>query len=296
MNLSPAEKDNTKQDRKSIALPTDLLQSPSRTITGQANLKFLRMIHILIGVITLALGLALLAIPFLKENNNYIAVFFISISTSTLCIVSSIAILRQARTLPHHEMWLNNSHFVFKTPLSLILEPGRKEREIRWADVIKAPKGLYDVYLEFSTSKSIVYDLVFWHQNSDTPEEVRAPLRRFSKRTFTNGYDLKRSLLLKLASLNPDFRFDPAVFVEAGIDPETWAEMRKPLLMKRAMLFPSALIFMITGLDYPFWQKTLLFIFTAIIYATIFMLIWAKTFPQFYRTIYFHLESPAPQE
>lgn len=107
-------------------------------------------------------------------------------------------------------------------------------RVMAWRDVCRAPVGLCDVKTEFVSSEAIVKRLVFQQAvRGDESGEVRLPLALTADTgrvlRFRNRAALLRALLLHLATQpRPRLRFDAEVFIDAGIDPQTWQPMPAP--------------------------------------------------------------------
>jgi hypothetical protein len=107
-------------------------------------------------------------------------------------------------------------------------------RVMAWRDVRRAPVGLCDVKTEFVSSEAIVKRLVFQQAvRGDESDEVRLPLALTADTgrvlRFRNRAALLRALLLHLATQpKPRLRFDAEVFIDAGIDPQTWQPMPAP--------------------------------------------------------------------
>jgi hypothetical protein len=107
-------------------------------------------------------------------------------------------------------------------------------RVVAWGEVCRARTGFCDVKTEFVSSEAIVKRLVFPQaaRGSET-REVRLPLALTVDTgrvlRFRNRAALLRALLLHLATQpRPRLRFDAEVFIDAGIDPQTWEPMPAP--------------------------------------------------------------------
>ena len=103
-----------------------------------------------------------------------------------------------------------------------------------WREVCRARTGFCDVKTEFVSSEAIVKRLVFQQaeQGSET-RDVRLPLALTVDTgrvlRFRNRAALLRALLLHLATQpRPRLRFAAEVFIDAGIDPQTWESMPAP--------------------------------------------------------------------
>jgi hypothetical protein len=107
-------------------------------------------------------------------------------------------------------------------------------RVMAWGDVCRAPVGLCDVKTEFASSEAIVKRLVLQQAaRGGESGEVRLPLALTVDTArvlrFRNRAALLRALLLHLATQpRPRLRFDAEVFIDAGIDPQTWEPMPAP--------------------------------------------------------------------
>lgn len=124
---------------------------------------------------------------------------------------------------------------------------------LAWHEVCRVRTGLHDVETEFTSSDAIVKRLVF-HRAAGSGEtaEVRLPLALTTDATrvlrFRNRAALLRALLLRLATQpRPRLRFAAEVFIDAGIDPQTWEPMLAPRrwmwLSSLAALVPAGAVF-----------------------------------------------------
>lgn len=114
---------------------------------------------------------------------------------------------------------------------------------VAWHEVCRARMGFHDVKTEFASSEAIVKRLVF-HQavRGGEPRQIRLPLALTLDTgrvlRFRNRAALLRALLLHLATQpRPRLRFDAEVFIDAGIDPQTW----EPMLAPRRWMWLSSL-------------------------------------------------------
>jgi hypothetical protein len=105
---------------------------------------------------------------------------------------------------------------------------------VAWREVCRVRTGFCDVKTEFVSSEAIVKRLVFQQasRGSET-RDVRLPLALTVDTgrvlRFRNRAALLRALLLHLATQpRPRLRFDAEVFIDAGIDPQTWEPMPAP--------------------------------------------------------------------
>lgn len=107
-------------------------------------------------------------------------------------------------------------------------------RAVAWREVCRTRAGPYDVKTEFVSSEAIVKRLVFRHAaRGSEPLEIRLPLALTIDAgrvlRFRNRAALLRAMLIHLATQpRPRLRFDAEVFIDAGIDPETWEPMPGP--------------------------------------------------------------------
>lgn len=107
-------------------------------------------------------------------------------------------------------------------------------RAVAWHEVCRTRAGLYDVKTEFVSSEAIVKRLVFQQAaRGSGPAEIRLPLALTIDAgrvlRFRNRAALLRAILIRLATQpRPRLRFDAEVFIDAGIDPETWEPMPGP--------------------------------------------------------------------
>jgi hypothetical protein len=105
---------------------------------------------------------------------------------------------------------------------------------VAWREVCRARTGFCDVKTEFVSSEAIVKRLVFQQAARGSEcKEVRLPLALTVDTgrvlRFRNRAALLRALLLHLATQpRPRLRFDAEVFIDAGIDPQTWEPMPAP--------------------------------------------------------------------
>jgi hypothetical protein len=124
---------------------------------------------------------------------------------------------------------------------------------VAWREVCRAESGPQDVRTEFVSSDAIVKRLVFHRAAGGSKDtEIRLPLAltvdigRVTR--FRNRAALLRALLLRLAiEPRPRLRFAAEVFIDAGIDPETWEPMPAPRrwmwLSSVAALLPVLAVF-----------------------------------------------------
>ena len=107
-------------------------------------------------------------------------------------------------------------------------------RAVAWHEVCRTRAGLSDVKTEFVSSEAIIKRLVFQQAaRGSGPAEIRLPLALTIDGArvlrFRNRAALLRALLIRLATRpRPRLRFDAEVFIDAGIDPETWEPMPGP--------------------------------------------------------------------
>ena len=125
---------------------------------------------------------------------------------------------------------------------------------VAWRAVCRVDAGLQDVRTEFVSSDAIVKRLVFQRvAGASKDTEIRLPLAltidigRVTR--FRNRAALLRALLLRLATEpRPRLRFAAEVFIDAGIDPETWEPMLAPRrwmwLSSLAALLPVLAVFL----------------------------------------------------
>jgi hypothetical protein len=105
---------------------------------------------------------------------------------------------------------------------------------VRWREACRARTGFCDVKTEFVSSDAIVKRLVFQQAvGGAEAREIRLPLALTVDTgrvlRFRNRAALLRALLLHLATQpRPRMRFDAGVFIDAGIDPQTWEPMLAP--------------------------------------------------------------------
>jgi hypothetical protein len=113
---------------------------------------------------------------------------------------------------------------------------------VAWNEVCRTRSGLHDVRTEFVSSDAIVKRLVFHRTvGASKDAEIRLPLALTTDAgrvvRFRNRAVLLRALLLRLATQpRPRLRFAAELFIDAGIDPETWEPMLAP---RRWMWFSS---------------------------------------------------------
>lgn len=125
---------------------------------------------------------------------------------------------------------------------------------VAWREVCRVRTGLQDVKTEFTSSDAIVKRLVF-HRAAGGGEtmDVKLPLALTMDAPrvlrFRNHAALVRALLLRLATQpRPRLRFAAEVFIDAGIDPQTWEPMLAPRrwmwLSSLAALLPVLAVFL----------------------------------------------------
>ncbi|WP_158677557.1 hypothetical protein [Chromobacterium vaccinii] len=278
------------QDRL-LPLSNRLLQTASCDLIGQANLKRLSAIHLIIGAVTALFGLPMLSMPLFPDvQNKPAAGILLSLFLGPLALVAAYAALRRWRHPPHHQLSLSDKALHYKTPSSWLLDGPSQESTIAWRDIVPATDGQPDVRTEFTTSKAITRDLVFWHRDAEGSVRMqRIPLRRFSRGTFLNGDELKLSLLLRLASRS-DLRFAPSVFVSMRIDPASWRPMNKPMLAQGLGVLASMAVLFATlcHLDVSAGASSLLpLLATMLCCGAVCALLWHFLFPEWRHPIRF---------
>jgi hypothetical protein len=129
-------------------------------------------------------------------------------------------------------------------------------QSLAWHQVRRARTGLQDVKTEFMSSDAIVKRLVFLRAEGEgRTVEVRLPLALTMDAPrvlrFRNRAALMRALLLRLATQpKPRLRFAAEVFIDAGIDPQTWEPMLAP---RRWMWFSSVAALLPVLAVFFFW-------------------------------------------
>lgn len=114
---------------------------------------------------------------------------------------------------------------------------------VAWREVCRVHAGLQDVKTEFTSSDAIVKRLVFPRAaGGGETMDVKLPLALTMDAPrvlrFRNRAALLRALLLRLATQpGPRLRFAAEVFIDAGIDPQTW----EPMLAPRRWMWLSSL-------------------------------------------------------
>lgn len=278
------------QDRL-LPLSSRLLQTASCDLVGQANLKWVRAIHLIIGAVTALFGLLMLSMPLFPDvQNKPAAGILLSLFLGALALGAAYTVLRCGLHPPHHQLSLSDKALHYKTPSSWLLDGPSQESAIAWRDIVPATDGQPDVRTEFTTSKAITRDLVFWHRDAEGSVRMqRIPLRRFSRETFFNGDELKLSLLLRLAS-RADLRFAPSVFVSMRIDPASWRPMNKPLLTQAlsGLASMAAIFATLWNMDVSAGASSLLpLLATMLCCVTVCALLWHFLFPEWRHPIRF---------
>ncbi|ASL48743.1 hypothetical protein bAD24_p00160 (plasmid) [Burkholderia sp. AD24] len=112
------------------------------------------------------------------------------------------------------------------------------ETRVAWRDVVCNPLLRYDVTTDFTGRQSLVKELRFWRRlpsGEIVLDEI--PLRLtpdiFRCLRFRNRTELMNAVMQGLAT-QPELRFHGHVFVDIGIDPETWQPMRGPRRIETA--------------------------------------------------------------
>lgn len=130
-------------------------------------------------------------------------------------------------------------------------DPGSPQA-VAWREVCRVRTGLQDVKTEFTSSDAIVKRLVFQRAAGGETADIRLPLALTMDAPrvlrFRNRAALLRALLLRLATQpRPRLRFAAEVFIDAGIDPQTWEPMLAPRrwmwLSSLAALLPVLVVF-----------------------------------------------------
>lgn len=105
-------------------------------------------------------------------------------------------------------------------------------QSVAWQALGRARSGPYDVRTEYVSSEALQKRLVL-HRAGAEPAEIRLPLTLSADGSrvlrFRNRAEVLRALLLRLATEpRPRLRFDAEVFIDAGLDPQTWTPMPAP--------------------------------------------------------------------
>jgi hypothetical protein len=106
---------------------------------------------------------------------------------------------------------------------------------IAWREIASNPAAVCDVRLVVTTPHRglPVTKIGFWTSSGDgglVERSISMALiaNRLSCVRFLNA-DAVRVALLRGMAARPGLRFDPDVFLKAGVEPETWRPIRKPL-------------------------------------------------------------------
>ncbi|WP_156441486.1 MULTISPECIES: hypothetical protein [unclassified Burkholderia] len=117
---------------------------------------------------------------------------------------------------------------------------------INWDEIVHKPNAGCDVRTEYRTYRSFTKNFVLWRRLA-TGEivEHRIPMRLTSNIErcvrFKNHDALTVAILRGLASQS-SLRFDLDVFVDAGVNPETWMPMKRPRWMAKCSYALSSLL------------------------------------------------------
>ncbi|MBT2869709.1 hypothetical protein JQK19_20980 [Chromobacterium violaceum] len=275
-----------------LPLPLQHIQALSGEIRGQPNIACLRAYHLAVGLTFALIGVGSLSLLLLPEMQGKPAIgIFLLLFIGALLLGSAYAILRRLGRPPHHELSVSDSGLHIRTPCSWMLAGTRQDTSMAWPDIVPSPDGGCDVETVFSTSKSIARDLVFWHRNAQGEIKMqRIPWQRFSPLTFANGEELKRALLLRLAS-KPGFRFAADVFVAARVNPVDWRPMRAPMRMQSLSLLASGALLTAVCLSMdthqPLLQRSWPLLAALLACALGSMLLWRCLFPDLLQSIRF---------
>jgi hypothetical protein len=113
------------------------------------------------------------------------------------------------------------------------------ETRVDWQDIVVNPHERYDVSTDFVSSQAIVKNLLLWQRRPS------GEIRQTSLRLGLAGYDVLclrfhnraevvTAILAGLAR-RPGLRFDPEVFVDASVNPETFEPMNSPRRLEHAL-------------------------------------------------------------
>lgn len=168
------------------------------------------------------------------------------------------------------------------------------ETRVDWADIVCNPNERNDVTTEFTTRRSVVRTMLFWRR-LPTGEVVQdeLPLRLCDGvrcLRLRNGGAVWSALLENMARC-PDLRFDAQVFVDVGVDPESWLPMRAP--RRIGYLFVILLCALTWGFIYryalvwPIWLVLTLGCAIPIVLIVVVTIVWARRYPGLTGTIGF---------
>ena len=105
-------------------------------------------------------------------------------------------------------------------------------RMIAWEHVVRNPERAYDIGTSSMRYRALNPRMTFWYRMPEgslversLPLQLREDVLRCLR--FRNAHAVRVAMLQHLAR-REGLRFHPDVFVEAGIDPETWQAMKTP--------------------------------------------------------------------
>ncbi|WP_395396313.1 hypothetical protein WBP07_20655 (plasmid) [Novosphingobium sp. BL-8A] len=106
-------------------------------------------------------------------------------------------------------------------------------QRIEWGCIERNPERTYDIGIAAEAYRVAPNArMTFWYRDANgalvqrfLPLQLRSDVLGCLR--FRNAHEVRVALLRRLAKY-PDLRFDPDVFVRAGIDPENWSPMLSP--------------------------------------------------------------------
>ncbi len=114
------------------------------------------------------------------------------------------------------------------------------ETRVDWQDIVVNPRERCDVATDFVSRQAIVKNLLLWQRRPSG--EIRQTSLRLGLAgndvlclRFHNRAEVVTAILAGLAR-RPGLRFDPQVFVDAGVNPETFEPMNSPRRIEYALV------------------------------------------------------------
>ncbi|WP_321846590.1 hypothetical protein [Paraburkholderia bannensis] len=119
------------------------------------------------------------------------------------------------------------------------------ETRVDWQNIVVNPRERYDVSTDFATRQALVKNLLLW-QRKPSGDVVQTSLRLGLAGNdvlclrFHNRAEVVTAILAGLAR-RPGLRFDSEVFVDAGVNPETFAPMKSPRRIEYTLIIACCL-------------------------------------------------------
>ncbi len=178
-------------------------------------------------------------------------------------------------------------------------------QQIEWTRIVRNPERSYDIGIASEVYRvAPSARMTFWYRDTNggiversLPLQLRDDALRCLR--FCNAQEVRVALLRRLAA-NPGLRFDPEVFVRAGLDPETWKPMSAPHRASwLAVSLVMACIMGFAAVGAGQWSSGKLAIGTVAIFVTglvLYVRWWPQAYPRVAEIITFEPASPSVRE